>query len=120
MISAIYNAKSIEESLRGKSVREIFYVVNLAERYQIPQLRPAIKIALAETLVTDDTVLELAAETIQYADLFQEEVHYLLLKYAVLDKIHELEINRCSNCNYKKENCQHGKVVKVEGRNLCN
>ena len=35
---AIYNIKSIGESFQGKSVDEVFYVVDLIERFHIPEL----------------------------------------------------------------------------------
>jgi len=58
IIDAIYATKSIEDSLRDKSVKEVFDVIFLIEQYQIVQLKQAVEELLANYPVTKDTVLE--------------------------------------------------------------
>jgi len=78
MIDAVNSSKSIADSLRGKSVQEIFDVVNLVERYQIPELMSAVQEFLSEYTITEDTVLEVAEEAMEYTNMFEDEANILL------------------------------------------
>jgi len=141
MIDSVYNAKSIEESLAGKSIHEIFDVVNLVERYQIPELKEAIQQLLAEYPITEHTVLEVAEEAMEYVNMFKDEANDLLLNcakflksqfkdlnsvytYAAANKEHkevfatllalvqDVTPSECPNC--KSETCKDGEEVKNE------
>merc|ERR1719186_1865536 len=79
LIDAIYGTNSIEDSLEGKSVQDVFEVVNLIERYQIVELNSVMEEHIANYPVTDDTVLMVAAEAMRYKVLFQEQAENLLL-----------------------------------------
>lgn len=79
MIDAVYNSKPIEDSLNGKSVREVFDVVNLIERFQIAQLVEVILKQLSNYPITDETVMDVADEAMQYTSLFPKETQHLLL-----------------------------------------
>ena len=70
---AIYNIKSIGDSLQGKSVDEVFHVVDLIERFHIPELMEPAKEHLANFPITEDTVLEVAEEAMEYTHLFEAE-----------------------------------------------
>jgi len=82
MIDAVNSSKRIEDSLQGKSVQEIFDVVNLVERYQIPELVKAVREFLSEYTITEDTVLEVAEEAMEYTNMFEDEANILLLACA--------------------------------------
>jgi len=140
MIDSIYEKKSLEESLKGKSVQEVFDVINLIEQYQIAELAEAMEKHFADYSITEDSVLEVAAEAAQYTTLFQKEAKLLLLtcakflkpklkdlqsvfEYAsktdhkevfsiLLAFMKELPPTECSNCGY--ENCQDGKPIKED------
>merc|ERR1719203_771473 len=108
MIDAIYSTKSIEDSLKGKSVKDVFNVVDLLERYQILGLLEEVKKNLSKRIksfflpevfifldsvekyqfldlleaakmsfsnypLTDDTVVNVAAEAFAYTGQFKEE-----------------------------------------------
>ena len=75
---AIYNIKSIGDSLQGKSVDEVFHVVDLIERFHIPELMEPAKEHLANFPITEDTVLEVAEEAMEYTHLFEAESQHLL------------------------------------------
>jgi len=138
LIDAIYQTKSLFDSLKGKSVEEIFDVVYLIEQYQISQLQEfqdAVKELLSDYPVTEDSVLDVAGEAMEYSTLFQKEAHYLLLKCAkflqpklkdaqsifnyaakindkkevftsLLGLMKDLPPIKCSNCGY--EDCKDG------------
>ena len=143
MIDAIYNTKSIEDSLKGKSVQEFFDVINLIERYQIAELQKIIKKYVYNYPISGETVLDVAAEAMEYSHLFQTEAQYIILKCAkllkpklsdatsimkyisenmnhkdvvstLITKIYDNFEKPCPNCSYKKENCQNGKEVKAD------
>jgi len=82
LMNAIYDTKSIEDSLRGKSVQEIFDVLYLIEQYQIDQLKETVQELLSNYPVTEDSVLEVAEEATEYTGLFQKEAHQVLLNCA--------------------------------------
>ena len=138
---AIYNIKSIGQSLQGKSVDEVFHVVDLIERYHIPELMEAVKEHLANFPITDDTVLEVAEEAMEYSTMFEAESEHLLLtcakflapklkdgvammQYAKENKdrkevfatllalMGDIVPTECPNC--KKEVCQDGQMVKQD------
>jgi len=138
LMDAVYDVKSIGESLSGKSVDEVFDVVNLIERYQIKELMEPAKECLDNYPVTEDNVLEVAGDALEYSEMFEAEVHQLLLtcakflmpklkdaksmmRYAAENKDRQLEFatlvalmndikpTECSNC--KKEVCRDGEVV---------
>ena len=70
MINAVYNVNSINESLKGKSIHEIFNVMILVEMYQIAELIEAVKEQLAKYPITDDSVLEVAEDAKEYTRMF--------------------------------------------------
>jgi len=139
LMDTVYDVKSIGESLSGKSVDEIFDVVNLIERYQIAELMEAAKECLANYPVTEDNVLEVAGDAMEYSKMFEAEVEQLLLtcakflmpklkdvksmrRYAAENKDRKVEFatlvglmnditpDECPNC--KEEVCRDGDVVK--------
>ena len=75
---AIYNIKSIGDSLQGKSVDEVFHVVDLIKRFHIPELMEPAKEHFANFSITEDTVLEVAEEAMEYTHLFEAESQHLL------------------------------------------
>merc|ERR1719186_1003794 len=70
---AIYNNKSIGDSLEGKSVDEVFQVVELIERFQIDELKKDVKDYITNYPITEDTVLQVAEEAMEYNILFEDE-----------------------------------------------
>merc|ERR1719186_2296514 len=82
LIYAIYCVKTIQESLKGKTVDEIFAVLYLVTKYDIPELVQAVKDTLASFPLTVDTVLEVAGDAMDYSSTFQEEAQKLLLACA--------------------------------------
>jgi len=141
LIDAIYHTKSLKDSLKGKSIKEIFDVIFLIEQYQIGQLKDTVKELLSDYPVTDDSVLEVAGEAMEYSTMFQKEAKYLLRKCAefLKDKLKDVqsiftyaaEINdgkevftallalmkdispmKCLNCGY--EDCQDGNPIDEE------
>ena len=119
----------------------MFDVVNLVERYQIAELTEAVKEYLANIPITEDTVLEVAADAKEYVEMFEAEAEQLLLtcakflepklkdtksmkRYAAENKDRRVEFAtllclmnditpaECSNC--KKEICRDGEVVKED------
>jgi len=138
---AIYNNKSIGESLEGKSVDEVFQVVELIERFQIDELKKDVKDYITNYPITEDTVLQVAEEAMEYNILFEDESRLLLVACAqflipklqdakyMLRKIYAKEnkdrekviatvlalmadIVPCPNCKYPV--CQNGKPVKQD------
>merc|ERR1719186_2447416 len=82
IIDAIYSVKTIKESLKGKTVDEIFAILYLVTYYRIPELVQAVKDTLTSFPLTADTVLEVAGEVMDYSSTLQEEVQKLLLACA--------------------------------------
>merc|ERR1719186_2208228 len=138
---AIYNNKSIGDSLQGKSVDEVFHVVELVERLQIKELMEVMKEYLANFPITDDSVLEVAGEAMEYNTLFEAQSEQLQITCAkflmpklkeVKDTMRYAKENKdrrevfasllvlmddivpdvCPNC--KKEICQDGLAVPVD------
>jgi len=93
MIDSVYDSKSIGEALWGKSVHEVFDVVNLVERYQIPELMRDVKYHLHEYPITDETVLGVAEDAMEYSNIFEDEAKILLLSCArfLKDKLRDLD-----------------------------
>jgi len=79
MISAIYDAMLIEDSLKGKSVNEVFNVLYLVTKYQIPELIRAVEAYLSSFPLTDNTVVEVASEAIEFRETFHKQAQDLLL-----------------------------------------
>lgn len=83
MIEAIYNSKSIEENLRGKSLHEMFTVLNLVTQYEIPDLVLAVKACLSSFPITEvDSVLDIASDAVEYLATFEEDARNVLLRCA--------------------------------------
>ena len=82
MVDAIYNTKTIHESLKDKTVHEMFAVLNLVKKYQIPELVVTARDCLATFPLREEAVLEVAGDAIQYLDTFDEEAKELLLHCA--------------------------------------
>ena len=82
MVHAIYNTTPLEESLKDKSVEEMFLVLDLVMKYQIPELTLAARECLADVPLTDDTVLEVAEDAEQYSTVFEEEAKKVLFQCA--------------------------------------
>merc|ERR1719186_266914 len=140
IIEAVYNSKSIPDSLNGKSIPEIFDLVNLIERYEIAKLAEVISKYLSSYPITDDTVLEVAEEVLEFTSLFPSQAHQLLLccakflqpKFKDIKSIYQymegLDSDKkfvfanlqakmnclieCSNC--KSVKCKNGEGVKEE------
>jgi len=80
MIEAIYNSKSIEENLRGKSLHEMFTVLNLVTQYEIADLVLAVKACLSSFPITEvDSVLDIASDAVEYLATFEEDAQNVLL-----------------------------------------
>merc|ERR1719319_1870141 len=79
MITAIYDAMLIEDSLKGKSVNEVFNVLYLVTKYQIPELIRAVEAYLSSFPLTDNTVVEVASEAIEFRETFHKQAQDLLL-----------------------------------------
>ena len=82
MIHAIYNTTSLEESLKDKSVEEMFLVLDLVMKYQIPELTVAARECLTDVPLTEDAVLEVAEDAEHYSMVFEEEAKGVLLQCA--------------------------------------
>ena len=82
MVDAIYDTKTIGESLKEKTVHEMFDVLNLLKKYQIPELVLAARDCLANFPLTEEVVLEVAGEAMKYSNTFEEEAKLLLLHCA--------------------------------------
>merc|ERR550519_627943 len=79
MIDAIYNVKSMKESLQGKTVDEMFAVLYIVTKYKISTLEVAVKEALSTFAFTEDNVIKAANEAMEYTATFDEAVQELLL-----------------------------------------
>jgi len=109
MLDAVYNIKSLRESLMGKSVDEVFEVVNLLERYHIVELMEVAKDHLANYLVTEDTVLEVAGHAMEYTGMFEAEANQLIITCAKFLKHKLKDLN--SVIDYAAENENHRVVL---------
>ena len=111
MVDAIYNTKQLSASLEGKTVQEIFDVLNLAVQYEIPELKLGVRNILKAFPVTKDSALEVAIDAKKYARTFGEEAELLFLLCATVLK------SKFSNANsvieYITEN-YHSKDVVIE------
>lgn len=108
MISGIYNINSIQTSLEGKSLEEVFDVVNLIKRYQIEELTEAVKDHLANYPLTEDTVLEVATQAKEYMKVFEDEANQLIRACAKFLKSRLKDIDDVTR--YAAENRDHGDV----------
>ena len=138
MINAIYRMESIKDSLKEKTMDDIFAVLNMVVKYEIPELVLATRECLANFPIKEIKIaLEIASATMKYSVIFQEEAQLLLLSCAKFlqpkfsdansvfkffadnpnhkDVIQELMILmssieiECTNCLQKP--CQTGKTV---------
>ena len=82
MVEAIYNTKTIKESLKEKTVHEMFAVLNLVKKYQIPELVLPARDCLATFPLTEEVVLEVAGDAMKYLNTFDEEAKELLIHCA--------------------------------------
>ena len=98
---AIYNIKSIGDSLQGKSVDEVFHVVDLIKRFHIPELMEPAKEHFANFSITEDTVLEVAEEAMEYTHLFEAKSQHLLNNCA---QFLVLKLQDTKSMRYAKEN----------------
>jgi len=82
MIDAIYDVVPMEKSLQGKSVDEVFAVLYLVHKYEIPEFELAVQNFLSTFPLTEDTVLDVAENAMDYLTTFEEEAIQLLLSCA--------------------------------------
>ena len=82
MVDAIYNTKTIQESLKDKTVHEMFNVLNLVKKYKIPELVLTTRVCLATYPLSEEQVLAVAGDAIKYLNIFDEEAKELLLQCA--------------------------------------
>ena len=82
MVDAIYNTKTINESLKEKTVHEMFAVLYLVKKYRIPELVLSARDCLATFPLSQDVVLEVAGDAMKYLTTFDEEAKELLLRCA--------------------------------------
>jgi len=79
---AIYAITSMKKSLKGKSVLEVFSVLDFVTRYQISELQEVVRNHLASFTLTDDTVLEVATTAMEKSSTFDGEAKQLLIHCA--------------------------------------
>ena len=77
MLDGIYNTVSIQESLKNKSVEEVFSVLNLVTRYKVPELENSVREYLASFPLTEETVLDVTQDSMKYSETFTEDVKEL-------------------------------------------
>jgi len=82
MIDAIYDVVPMEKSLQGKSVDEVFAVLYLVNKYEILELELAVQNFLSTFRLTEETVLDVAADAMDYLATFNEEANDLILSCA--------------------------------------
>ena len=82
MIEAIYNVKTMRESLQEKTIHEIFAVLYLVTKYKIPELELAAEECLSSFPITEDNVLEVASDAMEYETTFQSATQNILLACA--------------------------------------
>lgn len=86
MIDSVYNIKSMKKSLQEKSVDEIFAVLHLVTMYEIPELVLAVKEYLSTFPITEENVMEVADNAMEYLSTFEEAAQCLLLSCAKILK----------------------------------
>jgi len=79
MIDAIYEITSMEVSLARKTVHEVFTVLILVDMYQIPELVLDVRKYLSTFPLTEDSVVEVASDAMEFLETFQEDAENLLL-----------------------------------------
>ena len=138
MVNAIYKTMPIEEALQHKSVDEVFSVLDLVTKYDIPELIEDTRKVLASIHITDASLLDIATDTLRYTNTFDQEARDLLMvcatflktkmrgEAAVLrylrdnrehrDAVHELLVlmievkdPACPNC--QQVLCQDGNII---------
>jgi len=109
MVNSIYNKSPIDISLANKSVDEIFAVVNLIKIYMIPELMEDLKQFISTFSLTDETLLKIASEAMEYRELFEEEAGDLLLSCAKFLKPKLMDAS--SIFRYVDENVAYKEVV---------
>jgi len=82
MLDAVYNVRPVKESLQGKTVDEVFAVLYLVSKYEIPQLVLDVKECLSTFPITEENVLEVATDAMEYSSTFGEATQILLLACA--------------------------------------
>jgi hypothetical protein len=140
MIDAVYNAKPMKDSLKGLSLHEIFAVLYLVTKYEIHNLVLKVKEFLSSFPITEDIVLAVATDAMEYLDTFGAVAQNVLLSCAKflrpkfpnvnsllrfvaengdrITTVHKLVVLMdqmtppiCSNCD--SETCLNGKEVQV-------
>merc|ERR550519_47350 len=141
MLDAIYSVKPMKESLQGKSVDEIFAVLYLVKKYEIPKLQLAVMECLSSFPITENNVLKVATDSMEYLTPFEEAAQSLLLACAKFLKtkvsdgksfvrfvaengdrmvtVHQLAVlmedshlsDWCDGCKRKSTECLDGKEV---------
>jgi len=109
MKDGIYNTKLIKDSLNGKSVTEVFSVLDLVTRYEIPELQISVREYLAKFPLTDDNVLDVAEDAINYTETFADEAQELLMTCArfLKPKLNDAQ----AVFRYVADNMDRGEVV---------
>jgi len=79
MKNAIYGTKSMKDGLKDKSVDEVFAILDLVTRYQIPELVKVVQSHLASFPLTRDNVLDVFTVAIENISTFEKEAQELLL-----------------------------------------
>jgi len=82
MIDAIYNTKPMKENLQDRYLDEIFDVLYLVTKYEIPELELAVKECISSFPITTENVLEVAEDAMIHSSGFGETVQSLLLRCA--------------------------------------
>ena len=109
IVNAIYNNKTIYESLKDKTVDKIFDVLNLAKKYQIPELVMSTRDCLVSLPLSEETVMEVAIVAVKYNDTFDEEAKELLLHCAKFIKTKFTDVN--SVLEFHVVNKEHADIV---------
>ena len=109
MVDAIYNTKTIQESLKDKTVHEMFAVLNLVKKYEIPELVLTTRDCLATFPLSEEVVLEVAGYAIKYLDIFDEEAKELMLHCVkfLMPKLSDAK----SIFKFTAENKEHGETI---------
>ena len=84
MVEAIYNTTSMQKTPLMKSAGDIFDVLNLAVKYEIPKMEITAKACLAAFPVTKDTLLTVASDAQAFLVPFREEATEVLARCAGL------------------------------------
>lgn len=143
MIHALYNFKPLKESLTGMSIDEIFAVLYLVTKYEIPELVLAVKEGLSAFHISEDNVLEVANDAMEYTSTFEEDAQGIIFSCAKflhstltatespfqsflefvakngdrMATVHKLAVIMkdlpCPGCHMKFTECQNGMDVKA-------